>query len=59
MIWFNREVLPDPRKPPMIVTGIGEMFELELLMNVPLIILLQLLGQEYYHSAKRFHHFYQ
>jgi hypothetical protein len=43
----------------MIVTGIGEKVELELLMNVPLIILLQLLGQEYYHSAKRFYHFYQ
>jgi hypothetical protein len=40
MIWFNREVLPDPRKPPMIVTGIGEKVELELLMIVPLIIIL-------------------
>jgi len=40
MIWFNREVLPDPKKPPMIVNGIGEEVELELLMDVPLIIIL-------------------
>jgi len=31
--------LPDPKKPPMIVTGIGEKVEWELFMNVPLIIL--------------------
>ena len=26
IMWFNRDVLPDPRKPPIIVTGIGAKF---------------------------------